>query len=197
MHTTSPIVWRLTVLMVLALAALTAADILITLHALQGDAVEFNPYARDGSGGIRTGFLIAVNCIVLLPLSWAFWHALQRAETVPPVVLRRWWRHIFDLFTVHPRSTRGRERSPLRLASAAMTMVTFKIVIVAGNLLVVSGNHGPASLLAEYFSGQYTGVALWRAAYFVMIVPCYAAAFGLAAHALAAVQAEIPIGQTA
>ena len=188
---TAPIVWRLTVLLALALTALTAADIMTTVVALRGPGVELNTHISDGQGGIRIPYLIALNIAVLAPLVLGYFVAMRLAYRVPETVLDHWWRHIFDIFTVAPRSAAGRSRSPLRLATAAMVMVVLKALIVGSNLLTVLRIQNPTSLVAGLFSGAgLTGSTLWQASYVVLIVPCYVAAVGLAALTLTAVKHE-------
>lgn len=187
----APIVFRLTALTVAALVVLTAADIVLTRIFLANGAIELNTFARDGLGGIDIGFLVVSNFMVLMPLSVVFYLGVREADRVPPTVLGRWWRHMFDMFTVHPRSVNGKARAPLRLVTAAATMLVFKVLVVLNNILVVFGAPNPATFAVGLFSGAgLDDAALWHASYAVMIVPCYMAAVGFAALTLKAVQAR-------
>ena len=187
----TPLVWRLTLLLVLALIALTAADVMTTLVALKNGGIELNHHISDGKGGLNIGKLVLVNLAVLSPLVIGYFIALRKAHHVPGPVLDHWWRHVFDIFTVSPRSPVGRARAPLRLATAAMVMIVLKFLIVGSNVLVAFRIQNPTSLIADMFSeAGLTGSGLWQAAYAVLIIPCYIAAVGLAALTLAAVQRE-------
>ena len=175
-----------TALLVVIFIALTAADFATTLIALEnGVGIELNPVAARGSDGIRIGFLVFANVILLVPLVVAFAVGITRAAQVPTVVLARWWRHILDIFFVSPLNDAARLRRPLRLVTAAMTLLVLKIVIVASNLLVIAGYQNPTSLLAALWThAGLTGAPRYWAAYAMMIVPCYIGAVGLAAAAL-------------
>ena len=187
----TPLVWRLTLLMALAMTALTAADVMTTLVALRHGGIELNQHISDGKGGLDIGKLVLVNLAVLSPLVIGFFIAMRKAHHVPGPVLDHWWRHVFDIFTVSPRSAVGRSRAPLRLATAAMVMIVLKSLIVGSNVLVALRIQNPTSLIADMFSSAgLSGLGLWRAAYAVLIVPCYIAAVGLAALTLTAVQRE-------
>lgn len=186
------IVWRMTALLIAGFAVLTAADIGTTHLVLQGDATELNTYAQNGSGGLHTEFLVLINICVLLPLALAFYVGLRSAGRVPAEVLTRWWRHLFDFFSARPGTDVYRGRAPLRLVAAGLTMLIFKSLVVASNVLGALGLLNPASLVGWYFTDAgLTGLALWRAVYVVMIVPCYIAAVWLASLTLRAVQAHI------
>ncbi|QXQ07246.1 hypothetical protein KX816_04160 [Sphingosinicellaceae bacterium] len=187
----TPLVWRLTLLMALALTALTAADIATTLVALRNGGIELNNHVSDGKGGLDIGKLVLVNLAVLSPLVIGYFIAMRKAHHVPGPVLDHWWRHVFDIFTVSPRSDAGRSRAPLRLATAAMVMIVLKALIVGSNVLVALRIQNPTSLIADMFSAAgLSGPGLWKAAYAVLIIPCYIAAVGLAALTLTAVQRE-------
>ncbi len=181
-------IWWLTGLLGLAFAALTAGDIAITQYVLEhGLGTEFNPSARDGDG-LHVTFLIVSNLAVLLPLTGAFFMALHRARDVPPDTLARWWTHIFRI--TRPFSQIARRRAPLRLASAALTILAFKTVVVAGNVM---GVLGLPSLLDEVGrSFMLAGVSqhnAYYAAYAAVIIPCYVAGAGLSAALLRQVAA--------
>lgn len=183
----------LTVLLVFIFIALTAADFATTLIALaSGTAVELNPAADNGSDGIRIGFLVIANIVLLLPLVVAFAFGITQAARVPPEVLARWWRHILDIFFVSPLNDKARQRTPLRLVTAAMTLLVLKIVIVASNLLVIAGYPNPTSLLAALWTRiGLVGAPRYWAVYGMMIVPCYIAAVGLAAVTLRLAQRNL------
>ncbi len=190
----SPIVWRLTALLVLAMVALTAADIGTTLIVLKGDAVELNTYAQDGSGGLHTEFLILINICILGPLALAFHVGLRHAGRVPHDVLAFWWRHLFNFLSAHPRTAVYKGRAPLRLVAAALTIVIFKSLVVFSNVLGALGILNPATMIGWLFSDAgFDGLPLWRAVYVVMIVPCYIAAVWLASWTLRAVQGDFVI----
>lgn len=183
------IVWRLTALLLLAFAVLTAADILITLFALEWLAVvETNPHAASGDD-LRVGFLLASNALILLPLVAAFAIGATQAERVPPTVLARWWAHVLDVFRVNPFTTEGRARSPLRLITATMTILVLKIVIVASNVLIVTGQPDPISFLSRLWTdiGLSGGARYW-ASHGLLIIPCYVIGVAWAAGTLRLVQ---------
>lgn len=175
-----------TLLLVASIIALTAADFATTLIALRaGTAVELNPAAADGAGGVRIGFLVVANIALLLPLVVAFAVGVAQAHRVPHTALSHWWRHILDVFYVSPLNDHARQRRPLRLVTAAMTLLVLKLVIVGSNLLVVAGHPNPTTLLAVMWThAGLDGAARYWAAYAVMIVPCYITAVGLAAATL-------------
>ena len=188
--------WRLTALLVLAFVLLTAADIETTLMALDsGNAVELNPNAAKAGGGIRIFFLILANAALLLPLSIAFHFGVARARRVPGAVLTRWWRHVLDSFYLNPLSEAARVRAPLRLVTAAMTLLALKSVILFSNILVVMGYQNPTSLLAGLWTQVgLSGAARYWAAYALMVVPCYVVGVGLAASTLRLARAHAPAG---
>jgi hypothetical protein len=175
--------WLSSSLFVVVFILLTVGDFATTLIALaSGHAVELNPNADSGAGGIRVGFLIFANLLLMIPLTAAFTLGVTRAHQVPSSVLTHWWRYIADVYFVSPLNEGARHRRPLRLVSAAMTLLVLKIVILASNTLVVLGYHNPTSLLAKLWThAGLTGSPRYWAAYAVMIVPCYVAAVGLAA----------------
>lgn len=182
--------WAATLLLGCAFAALTAGDIATTLAALgSGNAVELNPHAARDGGGIRVGFVVASNCVLLLPLLIAFAIGVGGARRVPATVLARWWRHIADPFYLHPLSDGARQRRPLRLVTAAMTLLALKLFILVSNSLVVLGYPNPTSELAGLWTraGVEGGARYW-AAYALIIVPCYVAGVGFAAGLLRAAQ---------
>ncbi len=185
--------WRMTVLLLLAFVALTAADIGTTLLALaNGDAVELNPNAARAGGSIRIGFLVLSNTALLLPLLVAFHFGVTHATRVPPGVLARWWRHILDIFYISPLNDGARARSPLRLVTAAMTLLTLKAVIVLGNVMSMFGYPGPTSLLASLWTGiGLDGAPRYWATYALMILPCYVVGVGLAASTLRYARAHL------
>ena len=168
---------------------LTGADIATTLYALsRGGAVELNPHAARGDG-IRVGFLIISNAMLMLPLLIAFGFGAAHAAKVPPPVLARWWRHILDIFFIHPLNDAARTRSPLRLVTAAMTLLVLKSVILLSNVLVIAGKDNPVSLLAKFWTiVGLDGAPRYWAAYAVLIVPCYIGGVGLAAMCLRSIQ---------
>ena len=187
----SPIVWRLTILLLLAMLMLTAADIGTTLIVLDGDAIELNTYARTADGGLHTEFLILINICILGPLALAFHVGLRHAGRVPHDVLAFWWRHLFNFLSAHPRTAVYKGRAPLRLVAAALMLVIFKALVVVSNVLGTLGILNPATLIGWIFSDAgFDGLPLWRAVYVVMIVPCYIAAVWLAALTLRAVQGD-------
>ena len=176
-------VWKLTGLLALAFAALTTADIQITLWVLAaGLGTELNPAAQAGSG-IDVGFLVAANLAVLMPLTGFFALALVRAREVPADTVDRWWAHAFRI--TRPFSHLAKRRAPLRLASAALTMLAFKCVVVLSNVM---GVLGLPSLLSELGLGaQMAGLsdrAAYGVAYAAVIIPCYVAGAGMAAALL-------------
>lgn len=173
-------------LLVVAFFILTAADLATTLVALAGGtAVELNPNAANRTGGIRIGFLVVSNIVLLVPLVAAFALGIRQAVRVPPSVLQRWWRHILDVFFVSPLNDAARQRRPLRLVTAAMTLLVLKFVIVASNLLVIAGYQNPTSLLAAMWTQVgLVGAPRYWAAYALLIIPCYVAAVGIAAVTL-------------
>lgn len=175
-----------TLLLAVSFIALTAADFATTLIALKaGTAVELNPAAAHGDDDIRVGFLVVANIALLVPLVVAFAVGILQAGRVPAAALRHWWRHIADIFYVSPLNDHARQRRPLRLVTAAMTLLVLKLVIVASNLLVIAGHPNPTTLLAMMWAhAGLRGAGLYWAAYAVMIVPCYIAAVALAAAAL-------------
>lgn len=175
-----------TLILTTSFVALTAADLATTLIALRaGTAVELNPAAAQGAASIRVGFLVAANTVLLLPFVAAFAVGITHAHHVPRTALTHWWRHVLDVFYVSPFNDRAHQRRPLRLVTAAMTLLTMKVVIVASNLLVIAGLPNPTSLLAELWTHVgLTGPGLYWAAYSVMVVPCYVVAVGFAAAAL-------------
>ena len=187
----SPIVWRLTVLLLLAMLMLTAADIGTTLIVLKGDAIELNTYARTADGGLHTEFLILINICILGPLALAFHVGLRHAGRVPHDVLAFWWRHLFNFLSAHPRTAVYKGRAPLRLVAAALMLVIFKALVVFSNVLGTLGILNPATLIGWIFTDAgFDGLPLWRAVYVVMIVPCYIAAVWLASLTLRAVQSD-------
>ncbi|TRW17304.1 DUF5658 family protein [Glacieibacterium frigidum] len=173
-------------LLVASYIALTAADFATTLIGLRsGNAVELNPAAAHGADNIRIGFLVVANIALLLPLVVAFAVGIVQAHRVPRTALSHWWRHVLDIFYVSPLNDHARQRRPLRLVTAAMTLLVLKLVIVGSNLLVIAGHPNPTTLLAVMWThAGLEGPALYWAAYGVMIVPCYIAAVGLAAATL-------------
>ena len=188
-------IWRLTGLLGLGFAMLTFADIKVTLFALaSGLGTEFNPSARSGDG-LPLPFLIASNLAVLLPLTLAFAMALGKARDVPADTLARWWEHAFRI--TKPFSQIARRRAPLRLASAALTLLAFKFVLVASNVMGVLGLPSVLSEAGESF--MLAGMSphgAYYAAYAAVIIPCYVAGAGLAAALLrqvAAVRETRPI----
>ncbi len=190
---------KVSLILILIYIALTAGDLITTLAALSGgNAVELNPSAARASGGIRIGFLVASNAALLLPLLAAFAYGIANAARVPEAALRHWPRHIFDSFYVSPLSDAARARAPLRLVTAAMTLIALKVVILVSNLLAVAGAANPVSLLA----GAWTAAGLdgrprYWATYAVIIVPCYIAGVGLAAATLRAGRTDIGNSRTA
>lgn len=186
MFTMSKRAWWLTSAMAAAFAILTLGDILSTLASLRnGTGVELNPNAARADGGIRIGFLVLSNAVLLVPLLGAFIFGIGRAATVPAFVLTHWWRHIFDVFFIKPLDDRARTRSPLRLVTATTTLLNLKIVILANNLLAAQGHTGPVSMLASVCTslGLTDGTRYWTA-YVFLIVPCYVAAVGISARLL-------------
>jgi len=179
----SAFAWLVTSLFVVLFILLTVGDFATTLIALaSGHAVELNPNADTGTGGIRFGFLITANLLLMIPLTAAFALGVTRAHQMPSHVLANWWRYIVDVYFISPLNEAARHRRPLRLVSAAMTLLVLKIVILASNTLVVLGYQNPTSLLAMLWTAVgLTGAPRYWAAYAVMIVPCYVAAVGLAA----------------
>ena len=186
------------VLLVLAFFLLTALDLVTTLVALAGGgAVELNPNAANQTGGIRIGFLVGSNVVLLVPLTAAFALGIRQAAQVPASVLQYWWRHILDVFFVSPLNDAARLRRPLRLVTAALTLLVLKCVIVASNLLVVAGLQNPTSLLAAMWTQVgLVGAPRYWAAYALLIMPCYVAAIGLAAITLRAAQSRRAAGLT-
>lgn len=194
----SPIVWRLTILVLLAMLALTAADIGTTLIVLKGDAIELNTYARTADGGLHTEFLVLINICILGPLALAFHVGLRHADRVPHDVLAFWWRHLFNFLSAHPSTALYKGRAPLRLVAAALTIVIFKVLVVFSNVLGAFNVVNPATLIGWIFTDAgFDGLPLWRAVYVVMIVPCYVAAVWLASLTLRAVQGEHRVVTTA
>ncbi len=185
---------RMTVLLLLAFVALTAADIATTLLALgSGNAVELNPNAAKSGGGIRIGFLLVSNAALLVPLLVAFHFGVARAHRVPRATLARWWRHVADSFYLNPLSDAARVRAPLRLVTAAMTLLMLKCAILVSNTLVVFGHDNPVSLLAGFWTRVgLDGAPRYWAAYGLLILPCYIAGVGLAASTLAFAQRFAP-----
>ncbi|UAJ08711.1 hypothetical protein [Polymorphobacter megasporae] len=179
--------WWLTGAVAAAFVLLTLGDILSTLASLRnGTGVELNPNAARADGGIRIGFLVLSNALLLIPLLGAFVLGIGRAGTVPTAVLTYWWRHVFDIFFIKPLDHRARTRSPLRLVTATMTLLNLKVVILANNLLAAHGIVGPVSLLASACTsiGLTGGTRYWTA-YLLLILPCYVAAVGIGARLLA------------
>jgi hypothetical protein len=176
----------LTATVLAAFALLTLGDIVTTLVSLgNGTGVELNPNAARDGGGIRVGFLVFSNALLLVPLLGAFMIGVSRAARVPAAVLARWWRHVFDIFFIKPLDERARTRSPLRLVTATMTLLILKVAILANNLLATEGLPGPVSLLASFCTDLgLTGSARYWSAYLLLILPCYVIAVGLAAHVL-------------
>ena len=188
-----PVATRLILLVIAAMVLLTLADLAISMHVLQGGAVELNPYARNGTGNIRTGWLLAANVSIMTPLAIAFIVAMRHAGRVPADVLDHWWRHLFNFFTARPGSRAARERAPLRLAAAALTIIIFKFLIVGSNVLVGWGVPNPASFVADRWSDfGLEGAAHWRATYAVLVLPCYIVAVWLAAVTLRTVHRADP-----
>lgn len=182
-----------TLILVLAFVNLTVADFATTLFALRaGTAIELNPAAAHGTASIRIGVLLVANVALLLPLVVAFAVGITQAHRVPRTALTHWWRHVPDIFYISPLNDHARQRRPLRLVTAAMTLLILKLVIVASNLLVIIGYPNPTTLLAVMWThAGFRGAALYWAAYAVMIVPCYVAAVGLAASALKLAQQQL------
>lgn len=180
-------VWWLTATVAAAFALLTLGDILTTLMSLEnGTGVELNPNAARDGGGIRIGFLVLSNALLLVPLLGAFVLGISRAGRVPAAVLARWWRHVFDVFFIKPLDERARTRSPLRLVTATMTLLILKVAILLNNIAATEGVPGPVSLLAQFCTSLgLTGATRYWTAYLLLILPCYFLAVGLAAHVLA------------
>ena len=193
MNGNSRYVWTTTVMLVAMFVVLTAADLVTTLVALAGgQAVELNPTAANDTGSIRIGFLIVANILLVMPLTVAFALGINRACQVPQPVLAHWWRHIVDIFFISPLNEAARQRRPLRLVTAAMTLLVLKVVIVASNTLVIFGLQNPTSLFAMMWTWVgLTGAARYWAAYAMLIVPCYIAGVGLAALLLRSAQQRV------
>ena len=193
MYGSNRFVWTTTAILVVMFVILTAADFVTTLVALAGgQAVELNPNAAGDTGSIRIGFLIVANILLVIPLTAAFALGVNRACQVPQPVLAHWWRHIVDIFFISPLNDAARQRRPLRLVTAAMTLLVLKIVIVASNTLVIFGLQNPTSLFAMMWTWVgLTGAARYWAAYAMMIVPCYVAGVGLAALVLRSAQQRV------
>jgi len=175
----------LTALVTATFVLLTVGDILTTLVSLRdGTGIELNPAARDG-GGIRTGFLVMSNALLLVPLLGAFLFGIVNARKVPAAVLANWWRHVFDIFFIKPLDERARTRQPLRLVTATMTLLMLKVAILANNVLATEGIAGPVSVLAAACTrAGLSGAPRYWTAYLLLILPCYVIAVGLAAHVL-------------
>ena len=183
----------MTLCLAAAFIVLTAADVATTLMALDGGhAVELNPNAARNGGGIRIGFLVASNAALLVPLLAAFGIGVARSGRVPPEVLTHWWRHIADIFYISPLNDGARARSPLRLVTAAMTLLMLKIIIVISNALVVAGHNNPTSLLAAMWTrAGLSGAPRYWASYLLMVIPCYVGGVGLASLVLRAGQQRL------
>lgn len=186
------LVARWTAGVALALVALTAADIWLTLHALElGHATEFNPNAADAEGGLRTDYLIALNGVFVLLLIAAFAWGLSTAHHMPRGIPIKWWRHLVDFIHFKHRRQRSRERSPLRFVALALMIVLLKSLIVISNFLVVLGLSNPVtSIGAGWGALGLRGGAQYWATYIMLVVPCYVTGVAWAASLLRRVHDE-------